>query len=202
MKKKTHEEYVAELAIKNPNIEAIGKYMDAKTKIKHHCLIHDTYLDFKPSSALQGCGCYLCKKEKFNQSKTKTHEQYVNEVKKISPHIKVMEKYIDAKTAIKHYCERHNVYWNPLPTNVLRGNGCTECGKEKIGDKNRRTHNEYIKELEKVNPNIICLEKYVNANTSILHKCKIDGYEWKTIPEGILYGKKCPKCVGNIKKNT
>lgn len=105
------------------------------------------------------------------------------------------------KTAIKHYCEKHDVYWNPLPTNVLKGNGCIECGKEKIRDKNRRTHDEYIKELEKVNSNIICLEKYVNANTPILHKCKIDGYEWKAIPEGILYGRKCPKCVGNLKKS-
>ena len=31
MRKKTHEEYVSELAIKNPSIEVIGEYIDAKT---------------------------------------------------------------------------------------------------------------------------------------------------------------------------
>ena len=32
-KKKTHEEYVAELAIKNPNVEVVGEYINAKTKL-------------------------------------------------------------------------------------------------------------------------------------------------------------------------
>lgn len=30
-KKKTHEQYVAEVAIKNPNIKIIGKYINANT---------------------------------------------------------------------------------------------------------------------------------------------------------------------------
>lgn len=200
IKKKTHDEYVNELAVKNPNVEVVGKYIDANTKIMHCCLIHNIYWKFKPASALQGCGCKICKKEKFKKSKTKNHEQYVNEVKKINPHIKVIGTYSDAKTPIEHFCEKHNIFWYPLPTNVLKGNGCVECGKEKIRSKNRRTHIEYIEELKTVNPNIICLEKYMGANTPILHKCKIDGYEWKAIPEGIICGKKCPKCIGNLKK--
>ena len=38
MKKKTHEEYVEELKVRNPTVEVVGRYIDAKTKIMHHCL--------------------------------------------------------------------------------------------------------------------------------------------------------------------
>lgn len=63
-KKKIHEEYVAELAEKNPTVEVVGKYIDALTKIKHHYLIHDVYWDTTPSRALRGVGCNECHKER------------------------------------------------------------------------------------------------------------------------------------------
>lgn len=63
-RKKTHEEYVAELAEKNPTVEVVGKYIDALTKIEHHCLTHDVYWETTPSRALQGVGCKMCHSEK------------------------------------------------------------------------------------------------------------------------------------------
>lgn len=200
IKKKTHEEYVVELTVKNPNLEVVDKYIDANTKILHHCIAHNLYWKIKPSSVLQGCGCEICKKEKFRGKRTKTHEQYVKEVLQISPDIVVEGKYIDAKTPIRHYCKKHDIFWNPLPTNVLKGNGCIECGKEKTGDKNRKGHGQYISELFKINPDINVIDTYINAYTPILHKCLIDNYEWKTAPANILSGRGCPKCAGNIKR--
>ena len=34
-KKKTHEEYIAELAIKNPNVEVLEEYLGANIRILH-----------------------------------------------------------------------------------------------------------------------------------------------------------------------
>ena len=51
-KKKTHEEYVVELAIKNPNTEVIEQYIDARTPIVHHCKMHDIFWKISPSNAL------------------------------------------------------------------------------------------------------------------------------------------------------
>lgn len=199
--KKTHEEYVAELAIKNPTVEVVGEYINSKTKIKHHCLIHDVYWKTTPSRALQGVGCETCKKKKFRRVRCKTHEKYIEEVNKINPDIEVIDKYQDAKTPIKHYCKKHNIFWNAFPDNILKGNGCIMCRNEKIGDKNRKNHKQYIKELKILNPNIIVVEKYVNANTPILHKCLKDGYEWYARPGNILSNKGCPKCAGVIKRS-
>ena len=81
MKKKTQAEYESELAIKNPTIKVIGKYVDAKTQIPHYCTVHNVVWDISPDSALRGSGCVQCKVERFRKKKTKTKEQYEKELK-------------------------------------------------------------------------------------------------------------------------
>ena len=58
----------------------------------------------------------------------------------------------------------------------------------------KKTHEKYVEEVAEINSNIEVIEKYMGANTKILHRCKIDGYEWYVVPSDILHGKGCPKC--------
>ena len=131
-----------------------------------------------------------------------THDDYVNELKEKNPHIKILGKYTKAKDIVKHYCELHDYVWDALPTNILKGCGCPICRKEKIGNKLKKTHSEYIKELEDKKNNIIVLDHYIDALTPIKHKCSICNYEWMVTPANILYGKSCPRCINNIRKTT
>lgn len=62
----------------------------------------------------------------------------------------------------------------------------------------RKTQEEYVAEASIVNPNIEVLGRYINSNTKILHRCKIDGYEWNAYPTHILSGHGCPVCVNKI----
>lgn len=133
-------------------------------------------------------------------SRKKTHEEYVEELKIKNPNIEVVEQYINAKTKIMHHCLIHDVYWEIQPSNVLCGNGCPRCKAERLHNKHARTHEQYIEELAMANPNIIVLEQYIDTHTPILHKCLIDGYEWKAMPYNILYHTGCPKCSGKMKK--
>ena len=201
MKKKTHEEYVDEVFINNPNIEVIGKYINTNTKIAHRCLKHNVIWDTTPARILQGIGCEMCRREKFRQIRCKTHEEYVVDVKTNNPNVEVVEKYIDAKTPILHRCVIHNIEWKTYPDSILKGCGCVECWKEKIGNQTRKNHKDYVNELSLKNPNIIVLDVYIDSNTPILHKCLKDGYEWYVRPSNILSGKGCPKCSGNIKRS-
>lgn len=193
-KKKTHEQYVCELSIKNPNVQVAEQYINTDTAILHHCLIHDRFWKTTPSRALLGVGCDECKKERFRQTRCKEHEKYVEEVAMNNPDVVVVGRYIDAKTHVDLYCKKHDVFWSAYPDNVLRGCGCPTCLKEKIGEKNRKTHDQYVRDLEKANPNIEVIEEYRDAETSILHRCKIDGYTWSARPGNILFGRGCPKC--------
>lgn len=64
----------------------------------------------------------------------------------------------------------------------------------------KKTHEEFVKELEQLNPNIVVLGKYDGATTKIKCRCLIDSYEWETTPSILLGGSGCPKCGNNIKK--
>lgn len=197
-KKKTHEEYVEELAINNPDIEVVERYIDASTPIMHHCKKHDVYWKAKPNNVGRGRGCKECKIEKYRNSATKSHEEYVEQVGKVNPDIEVLEHYIDGHTPILHYCKKHYIKWMAMPQNILRGGGCRDCGNEKIGDKFRKTHEQYVKELAEINPNLEVVGLYTGSMIKTLHRCKIDGHEWYVIPNSILQGGGCPEC--NIRK--
>lgn len=194
MRKKTHDEYVTELAIKNPTVEVIGTYVNAKTKIMHHCLIHDVYWLAAPDDILHGSGCKECRTDKIGIAHKKTHEQYIREVSVINNNLVVLSEYKGKNTPILHKCLKHNVEWYAMPTNILKGEGCYKCKCEKISNKKSKLHDQYISEVAKVNPDICVLGTYINARTAILHKCLVDGYEWYAIPDSILHGYGCPQC--------
>lgn len=202
MKRKTHEEYVEELKIKNPTVCVIGKYIDANTKIEHKCLTHDVCWMTTPSRALQGCGCEKCHAERIFKSKTRTHEEYVEQLKRVNPDIIPLESFKTVNDKILHYCKKHNVTWKSLPSNILNGHGCYKCGNEKITLKNTTSFEEYQKELQLNFPELECIGDYINHTTPVLHKCKTCGYEWSTQPIYILKGVGCKRCNKNLRRNT
>lgn len=189
-KRKTHEEYVNELKLVNPDIVPIEKYVGALTPILHKCLIDGYEWYITPANALFGKGCPKCA-----GNIKKTHEEYIKEVSLLNPNIEVIEKYINAKTPILHICKIDNYVWKAAPTDILSGKGCPKCaGNLKF------THQEYVRRLHEINPNIIPLEEYANSTTKIMYECLIDGYKWKAIPNSTLRGEGCPKCGGKLKK--
>jgi hypothetical protein len=185
----THEEYVNRLYLENQDIEVVGRYINARIPILHKCLIDNYEWMITPDKALRGRDCPKCA-----GNIKKTHENYICEISLINPNIEVIEQYIDAKTPILHKCLIHNIEWKIRPNDTLCGKGCPVCGVEKSGNSRFKTHIQYVEELKLVNENIIVVENYNGANTPILHKCLIDGYEWHATPHNILCGTGCPKC--------
>ena len=200
MVRKTHEEYVSELAIKNPNVEVVGVYVDSKTKILHHCLKHGINWHISPLKALSGNGCEKCRVEKLAKNRTLTHESYIEKLLIKNPTVKAVEKYIGAKSKILHHCMVHDIDFCATPSDVLQGHGCSMCKSEKISKKLSKTHEQYIEDVKKVNPNISVIGKYVNANNYVLHKCLKDGYEWNARPANVLSGFGCPKCSERFRR--
>lgn len=183
-KKKTHEEYVAEVAIKNPNVEVIGTYIDARTPISHRCKLHNVLWDVAPTNILRGHGCLMC-----GGNVKKSHKQYVEEVSVINDNIDVVGMYISANKKITHRCKIDGYEWDAAPSVILRGNGCPKCGGTM-----KKEHEQYVNELKDINQDVEVIGEYINAHTKILHKCKIDGYCWFVKPTHMLSGSICPKC--------
>ena len=185
-KKKTHEQYVAEVYNINRNIEVVGVYNGADVSILHKCKVDGYEWYSQPRYILRGHGCRQCQ----NNAKRKTHEQYVIELNNVAPNIQALETYVGDKVKILHRCLIDGHEWKVRPHQVLAGHGCPMC------DRNNRakTHEQYILEVSEINPNIIVLDKYVNNKTKIRYRCKHDGNEFSARPDSILYGGGCPEC--------
>ena len=194
-KQKTHEEYVSELSLKNPNIEVIGTYIRARQPILHHCKIHDVYWNASPTNILQGKGCPKCMVEKSRKTRTRTNAEYIDLVNQINPNIEVIEKYKGNNIPILHKCKIDNHEWNALPSNIIQGHGCPKCAINNNTILQRKSHNDYVKQLFDINPDIEVVENYNGAKTPIKHYCKIHNYYWNVQPSVILQNKcGCPKC--------
>ena len=125
----------------------------------------------------------------------KTHEQYIKEVGIKCPSVDVIGEYVGDSTRIIHRCKVCHHEWPTTPSSVLQGPGCPECGKLKAANSRRRTHDEYIKEVERINSNIEVIGTYTYNNIKIAHKCKICKHMWNAVPNSILQGSGCPKCA-------
>ena len=128
------------------------------------------------------------------RGKKRTHDEYVLELQAINPYLEVIDKYINAKTKIKHKCLKCEYEWDLAPLHSLQGKGCPQCAGVA-----HKTQEQYKKDVNKINTNIKVIGEYINYHTSIAHQCVLCGFVWDAQPANILSGKSCPKCA--IKKN-
>ena len=64
----------------------------------------------------------------------------------------------------------------------------------------KKTHEEFITELSKINSKIELLEEYKGSDKKILCKCLICGHKWTPIAQNLLIGKGCPICFRERQK--
>ena len=94
----------------------------------------------------------------------KTHEQFVDELQAINPCIKVLGRYITATTKIQVRCEECGNIWDTMPSTLLCGRGCPECGKKKVSAALRKSNQEFTTKLSAVNPDIIPIKFFFSSN--------------------------------------
>lgn len=199
---KTTKEFKKELKLKNKNIEILGEYIDSTTKIKCKCLKDNHIWYTKPSLLLSGAGCPKCGIELSRINSSKTHEQFISEMKIINPNVEFLTKYTNVKKKIKCRCLIDGYEWTTTPDSLLGGRGCHQCAKQKLYDTQVKSNEQFLSELYIVNPNIQPLEKYYNDHTKIKCKCLIHDYEWYAAPNKILHRKTgCPKCASYHNEN-
>jgi predicted nucleic acid-binding Zn-ribbon protein len=188
-KRKTHDEYVAELAVKNPGVTVVGEYVDAKTKIDHLCGCGEIWKTV-PSRVLRGALCKKCGTQKTTSARTKPKKEYVKELAIKNPDVVLVGNYLGMTTKTLHLCGRCGKPWIVKPNHLLSGNsqGCRSCsGIEK------KSHAKYVAELASLEKGIEAAEEYQGSQKKITHRCA-KGHEWGATPTCILRGTGCPKC--------
>lgn len=132
-RKKTHEEFVEEVAVKNPGVKVLGKYISDNVKIKFQCNNPDCgYIWFTTPDKIvhRIAGCPKCTKLNMMKKRTKTHESFVDEIQKKNSNIEVVGKYSGVKTKIEFKCRICGSIWSSTPDSVLNANtGCPICAQ-------------------------------------------------------------------------
>lgn len=192
--RRTHEEFLNLVKIKNPTVKVLGEYINSDTKIKvnysecnHTCMI-------RPARLLMGVGCPLC-----NKSVLKTQEEFEDQVGKINPNIKIIGKYQGLNHKIKCKCLLDGYEWDVSSGNLLSHYGCPVCS----GHKTVKGINDILTTHSWIKPYLVNIDdgfKYSHgSHTKILFKCpdcgNIRSLEIKSV---ITQGFSCTICGDGI----
>lgn len=94
-------------------------------------------------------------------------------------------------TNIMFVCPKHRekgVQYKLL-ANMRKSDGrCNYCNGRS------RTHEDFVKIMNDINPNIELLSDYKGAKKGIKCRCSVCGYEWNGIPNNLLNGLGCKQC--------
>ena len=143
--------------------------------------------------------------EKDGRLKKKTppdikHKIYVYRMSLIHKKIKILGIYIGNHKKVALECMECNNNWSAIPSSSLRGAGCKVCRDSKRGNGQYYTHEQYLKKMSDINPNITVKGKYFDSKTKVLLICNICTHTWSAQPDSSLGGCGCAKCSKNLKK--
>lgn len=124
----------------------------------------------------------------YENALSRTHEDFVLELKKIHPNIEVLGKYENSNKRILVKCKTCGFQWNGVPANMLAGDGCRKCGTKEAHKKFIKSQEHFVAEIAKVNPDVEIIGKYTGRHSRITAKCKICGYIWEPIAASLLRG--------------
>lgn len=113
--------------IDNYNLELIGNYNGLHCSTTFKCNKCGYIFNTTPRYILKGTKCRSC----YIKSITKTHSQFMNEIKEINPNILILDTYKNSSTYIKYKCTICGNVHRSLPDNLLRGYGCPSCAASK-----------------------------------------------------------------------
>lgn len=108
--------------------------ISAREKIKIRCTKHNHTFQKSIQTYLSGYGCPKCSAENYTKIRTKTTKEFVHQAKEIhGDNCDYTETVlIDCKTKVTIKCNKHDLYFNILPTNHLSGGRCRKCLSENL----------------------------------------------------------------------
>lgn len=215
--KKTHEQFVLEMAQKMPSIAVLSKYSSTHEKVLVKCYKCNYEWSVEPNSLLHGIGCPACSGRvpvkgdndlaTINPGLLREWD-YVENVK-----IGVSPDEITAHSGKRVYwmCSVCGNTWIATVDKRSRGGGCPECAKAKttkaridkfISERgNLLEQSELMREwdvsaneVNGLNPSKLTIK----SNRIAAWKCSKCGHKWDAIIANRVKGSGCPVCSNRV----
>ena len=122
--KKNKENFLKGLQERDNPPELLEDYKGMLKPIKVRCSICGYIWSATPSNLLRYVSaCPECERN----NRVKTHVDFISELTKINPYIKVLGEYFSSHSPIECQCLLCNYTWSPRPYSLLNGVGCPNC---------------------------------------------------------------------------
>ena len=188
-KRKTTEEFKAELKQIFPNLELISEYKNDNVTVR--CTIHDYTFNSKPVWLRHGHGCQKCYDDRRGDKTRNNLDDIISRAKEVHKDKYIYSKiltYKNGHTKVPIICPIHGEFQMTM-NHHTSGQGCPKCaGKYK-------TTEEIINEFKKVHKDDSIYDKvvYEGRFKKVCIICPIHGEFWQT-PDKHLQGEGCPIC--------
>ena len=129
----------------------------------------------------------------------RTHQDFVDEMKLIYPHITVVGEFKNMATHVKCKCNICSTVWDADPQCLLYGRdeylGCPKCDLQRRADELRKSHDQFVQEINNMYPYYTVVGEYVSAVTPIEMRCDKHSIDFLSTPHKILAGSTgCKQC--------
>ena len=161
----TKKEFLERVKKYYPNIKIIGEYKTTKDNIQCECRKCHAKFFIKASrltlpKKYTSADCPICRPK--TRKKTRLSPNiFSKRVKKINPHLKLLEKYETRRKKIMVKCKKCGYEWKVLPGNILKKYGCPNCkgsvGEKKVEQILKSKNIKFIKQYRFVD----CKDKYL-----------------------------------------
>ena len=88
-----------------------------------------------PGNIKKGKGCPICKHKKSSKSKNLKSKAKLLSYIEQNCSFELVGEYIDSTTKVECVCNICGHHWSPLPSNILKGQGCPKCGRKSCSEK-------------------------------------------------------------------
>ena len=161
------EDFTKKLSAVNLDIQVLGEYQTASTKISVACKICGCTFEARPTDLLRGEGCPACARAKLTNMLRLSPKQFENRLAKVHPDIHIVDErdnfYCGKEHSMQFRCSRGHVFVKKPEYMLKEKTGCPICNESSGEMAIRRfldSHSieyETQKDLQDVSISLCCL---------------------------------------------